>query len=271
MERQQLISLIRKKKSYLCVGLDTDPQKIPAHLFDEPEPVLAFNRQIIEATKDFAAAYKINTAFYEAIGARGWRLLEKTVEMLPKDVFIIADAKRGDIGNTSERYATAFFDTLKCHAVTVAPYMGQDSIQPFMRDTSHWTILLLLTSNTGSSDLQQLPINGQPLWQHLLQLSQQWMGRQQLMYVVGATHPEDLHTIRKLVPDSFLLVPGVGAQGGSLKDVSHAALTKDGGLLVNVSRSIIYASDGEDFAEAAGRTAKEYQQEMQGYLDNLQG
>ncbi len=267
MNKQQLFEHILKKKSYLCVGLDTDIKKIPRHLLSSPDPVFEFNKIIIDATADYCVAYKPNTAFYESLGAKGWESLQKTLEYIPKDVFSIADAKRGDIGNTSGLYARAFFETMNFDAVTVAPYMGEDSIKPFLDFKNKWVILLALTSNAGSKDFQLEKIGGEELFVKVIKKSQQWASAEQLMYVVGATQASLLSQIRKYAPDHFLLVPGVGAQGGDLEEVSKHGMNKECGLLVNASRSIIYASDGVDFATEACKAAKEVQQEMEQYLD----
>ncbi len=271
MTKQDLIQQIFQKKSYLCVGLDTDIRKIPRHLLDFPDPVFEFNRQIIDATRDFCVAYKPNIAFYEAGGRKGWESLEKTLAYIPKECFTIADAKRGDIGNTSGLYARAFFDKhasgLDFDSVTVAPYMGHDSVLPFLEYPGKWVILLALTSNTGAGDFQNLELSGGgQLFEKVLQTSREWGSDQNLMYVVGATRASRLEEIRKIVPDHFLLIPGVGAQGGSLADVSRYGMNKDCGLLVNSSRGIIYASSGEDFANRAKEEAAAIQKEMAEYL-----
>jgi orotidine-5'-phosphate decarboxylase len=268
LTHEELFGQIRQKKTYLCVGLDTDVQKIPKHLLREPDPVFAFNRQIIDATADHCVAYKLNTAFYEASGARGWESLQKTAEYIPKGFFTIADAKRGDIGNTSGLYARAFFAEMPFDAITVAPYMGQDSVTPFLAYPGKWTILLALTSNAGSGDFQQLPqADGSRLFQKTITVSQEWAGPDRMMYVVGATRAEQLADIRKLIPDHFLLVPGVGAQGGDLEKVTRHGINRHCGLLVNSSRAIIYASDGTDFARQAGLQAKEVARQMAALLD----
>lgn len=270
MTYDELVSQIHRKRSYLCVGLDTDLAKIPRALLREPDPVFAFNRQIIDATAAFAVAYKPNIAFYEAQGPRGWESLQKTLQYIPEDCFTIADAKRGDIGNTSGLYARAFFDPeaagLNFDSITVAPYMGRDSVTPFLEYPDKWVILLALTSNSGSSDFQRLPTDKGDLFETVIKTAQTWAGSDRLMFVVGATQAAELSRIRAIAPDNFLLVPGVGAQGGSLADVSTCGLTANGGLLVNASRSILYASDGADFATQAGVEAKKLQQEMAGYL-----
>ena len=269
MTRTELYQHIQRKQSFLCVGLDTDPTKIPAHLHQEPDPVFAFNRQIIDATADYCVAYKPNTAFYEAQGPTGWESLQKTIDYIPDDCFTIADAKRGDIGNTSRLYAKAFFETMNFDAITVAPYMGTDSVRPFWTYANKWVILLALTSNPGSHDFQRLPTDseGTPLFHQVLQISQQWDDAEdanvdRLMYVVGATQADRLQEIRRLAPDHFLLVPGVGAQGGSLAEVARYGMNAQCGLLVNSSRGIIYAGDGPDFAKQAGQAAQDLQQQM---------
>jgi orotidine-5'-phosphate decarboxylase len=274
MTKAELFEQIKRKKSYLCVGLDTDIKKIPKHLLDLEDPVFEFNKAIIDATAEFCVSYKPNIAFYEAMGPKGWESLRKTLDYIPKDCFSIADAKRGDIGNTSSLYARAFFDKessgLSFDSVTVAPYMGADSVQPFLAFKDKWVILLALTSNIGSQDFQFSELNsGQKLFEKVLEKSQEWGNDQNMMYVVGATQTESLIEIRKIVPDHFLLIPGVGAQGGSLEEVSKYGMNKQCGRLVNSSRAIIYASDGEDFAEKASNEAKKVQQEMEKYLSMI--
>jgi orotidine-5'-phosphate decarboxylase len=266
MNREYLIQQIKEKKSYLCVGLDTDPEKIPSHLKSDADAVFKFNKHIIDATKDLCVAYKINTAFYEAMGTKGWEALEKTVEYIPSTHFKIADAKRGDIGNTSHQYAKAFFETIPFHAVTVAPYMGSDSIKPFLDYENKWTIVLGLTSNEGSKDFEQLLVQKNFLFQEVIKKTCEWGTENNLMFVVGATKAEDISSIRKIIPDHFLLIPGVGFQGGNLAEVSKYGLNKDCGLLVNISRAIIYAGKKENFAEEARAIALQYQTEMKGYL-----
>ncbi|MEZ5103553.1 MAG: orotidine-5'-phosphate decarboxylase [Draconibacterium sp.] len=267
MNRQQLFEQIQKKKSFLCVGLDTDIQKLPKHLLDEEDPMFSFNQEIIDATAEFSVAYKPNLAFYESLGSNGIISLEKTVQYIKSnypDIFIIADAKRGDIGNTSNLYARAFFENQDFDAVTVAPYMGEDSVKPFMTYDGKWVILLALTSNKGAFDFQFLKDEetGNQLFESVLKTSQNWGTVENLMYVVGATKAEKLKEIREIVPEHFLLVPGVGAQGGSLQEVAKNGMNSQCGLLVNSSRGIIYASNGNDFSEKAGVAAKEVQQEM---------
>lgn len=273
MTRQELISLIRERRSFLCVGLDTDPAKMPAHLQGQPDGIFQFNRAIIDATIDLCVAYKPNLAFYEALGIEGLRQLKLTMDYLHglgKPVFTIADAKRGDIGNTSERYARAFLDPqgdFNFDAITVAPYMGADSVQPFMAYPGKWVILLALTSNKGAFDFQLVEDqSGTPLYQRVLHTSRQWGTDDNLMYVVGATKADMLADVRRIVPGAFLLVPGVGAQGGSLEEVCRHGMTPDCGLLVNSSRGIIYASAGTDFASAARAEALKLQQQMAALL-----
>ncbi len=276
MTRRQLTEQIVKKRSLLCIGLDTDPNKIPESLRSEADPIFAFNKAIIDATHPFAVAYKPNLAFYEAEGIRGWQSLEKTVDYLNQnypEVFTIADAKRGDIGNTSARYAKAFFETLSFDAVTIAPYMGADSVKPFLENQrDKWVILLALTSNPGATDFQTtfvdrlLESKPEMLYQKVLRLSQNWGTTENMMFVVGATKADYIKQIREVVPRHFLLVPGVGAQGGDMEAVIKYGKTEDGGLLINASRSVIYASKGLDFAEAAAKEAKEIQQQMASLL-----
>jgi orotidine-5'-phosphate decarboxylase len=292
MTRQQIVSNIRSKGSYLCVGLDTDPDKIPRHLRDQydrrgADAVFEFNRQIIDATKEHCVAYKINTAFYESGGVKGWEAMERTINYIPTTHFRIADAKRGDIGNTSKHYARAFFETMPFDAITVAPYMGWDSVRPYLEYKDKWTIVLGLTSNPGAEDFElrrmeagervekggRVPPAAVAMWtkeeylyERVLTTAVQWGTPENLMFVIGATQAEAFERVRRLTPDHFYLVPGVGAQGGSLEEISRKALNKDIGLLVNASRAIIYASGGEDFAEAAKRAAAGYHQEMRRYL-----
>lgn len=266
MTRQHLIEQIQLKKSYLCVGLDTDFDKIPTHLKSHPDAIFEFNKQIIDATKDLCVAYKINTAFYEVLGSKGWDIVERTVNYIPAEHFTIADAKRGDIGNTSTQYAKAFFETLVFDSVTVAPYMGEDSVKPFLEFDDKWAIVLGLTSNAGSKDFEQQKMGDQFLYEAVLKTVSSWGNKGNLMFVVGATKATVLADIRKIIPDHFLLVPGVGFQGGSLEHVSKYGLNKDCGLLVNASRAIIYASEKEDFATEARAIALQYQTEMAGYL-----
>ena len=269
MTRQELIAQIRSKKSFLCVGLDTDLSKIPRHLLDTEDPIFEFNKAIIDATKDYAVAYKPNIAFYECYGPKGWESLKKTIDYIPKEIFTIADAKRGDIGNTSSYYAKTFFEFLACDAVTVAPYMGEDSIKPFLEFENKWAILLALTSNKGALDFQfTTDEKGEALYKKVLRKSIKWGTDENLMFVVGATRAEGIGEVRKLVPDHFFLVPGVGAQGGSLEEVSNFGWNKDCGLLVNSSRAIIYASSGTDFADKARQEAQKLQLEMASILSS---
>lgn len=266
MTRKLLAERIREKQSYLCVGLDTDITKIPKHLLSLIDPIFAFNKAIIDATKDLCVSYKINTAFYEALGVKGWEAMEKTVQYIPKEIFTIADAKRGDIGNTSSQYAKAFFETLDFDAITVSPYMGADSVKPFLDYEHKWAIILGLTSNSGAADFELQQMGEQKLYEKVLSTVSGWGNTDNLMFVVGATQAEEFTRIRKLLPDHFFLVPGVGIQGGSLKDISEKAMNDSVGLLVNVSRAIIYASEKEDFATEARTIAQQYQYEMKSYL-----
>ncbi|MFP4470480.1 MAG: orotidine-5'-phosphate decarboxylase [Bacteroidales bacterium] len=275
MDRQQLISLIRRKKSFLCIGLDTDPGRIPVHLRHFDDPVFEFNKQIINATHDLAVAYKPNLAFYESSGSKGWQSLEKTMAYLDKfrdEIFTIADAKRGDIGNTSKMYARAFLDNpphgFGFDAITVAPYMGSDSVEPFTGFEDKWVILLALTSNAGAFDFQTAKMqDGTSLFEKVITTSKNWGTPENMMYVVGATKADMLADIRRIIPDHFLLVPGVGAQGGSLEEVCKHGMNKDCGLLINSSRGIIYATSGEDFAEEAMKQASVIQQQMEKELE----
>ena len=270
MTRQQLIKQIRDKKTFLCVGLDPDAEKLPKDLLeDEDNPIYEFNKEIIDATADYCVAFKPNTAFYEAYGLNGLNSLDKTTHYIKTnypDHLVIADAKRGDIGNTSAMYARAFFKRFKADAITVAPYMGRDSIKPFLDFENKWTIVLGLTSNEGASDFQQLLVDGQPLYKHVIKACASWGTPENMMFVVGATKAEQLGEIRQLVPDHFLLVPGVGAQGGDLKAVCEQGLNKDIGLLINSSRAILYASSGADFAQRAGEEAAKVAAEMSIYF-----
>lgn len=265
MTTLELITQIRKKKSFLCIGLDVDLAKVPPHILEKEDPIFEFNKAIIDATHDLTVAYKPNTAFYEAYGVKGWQSLEKTINYINAnypDIFTIADAKRGDIGNTSTMYAKAFFNDLAFDSVTIAPYMGKDSVEPFLEFEDKHTILLALTSNQGAYDFQTKNIDGVELYKQVLETSKTYKNAHNLMYVVGATKAEYLSDIRKIVPDNFLLVPGVGAQGGNLQDVCKYGLNDKIGLLINSSRKIIFASNGEDFAETARAKAKELQEEM---------
>lgn len=269
MTRKELVNQIKKKKSFLCVGLDADLKKIPPNLLKYDDPIFEFNKQIIDATSEYCVAYKPNLAFYEAQGPKGLESLEKTVAYIPKDIFTIADAKRGDIGNTSSLYARAFFEQMDFDSLTVAPYMGEDSVKPFLDYEGKWVILLALTSNKGSDDFQSLSIEGtsSTLFEQVLITSQKWGTPDNLMYVVGATKAEKLQKIRELIPNHFLLVPGVGAQGGSLEEVSRFGMNSDCGLLVNSSRGILYASNDHDFADQAAIESKKLQSEMELYLN----
>jgi orotidine-5'-phosphate decarboxylase len=278
MHRNSLIQQIKQKNSYLCVGLDTDITKIPKHLLQNKNAIVDFNKAIIDATKDYCVSYKMNTAFYEALGSKGWDAMEETVNYIPSTHLKIADAKRGDIGNTSSQYAKAFFETLKFDAITVAPYMGEDSIRPFLEYEDKWTIVLGLTSNKGAADFEMKQLvredtnqgNGhlrsEYLYEHVLKTISQWGTKDNLMFVVGATQATELANIRTIISDNFLLVPGVGFQGGSLAETSKYGMNKDCGLLVNASRAIIYAGSGENFAEEAKAIAQQYQTEMKSYL-----
>jgi len=273
MNKRQLIEQIKIKKSFLCIGLDVDLEKIPSHLLALEDPIFEFNKQIIDATHHLAVAYKPNTAFYEAYGIKGWKSLQKTIDYINQnhpEIFTIADAKRGDIGNTSTRYAKAFFEDLNFDSVTVVPYMGSDSVEPFLAFADKFTILLALTSNKGGLDFQVLKDDkGVTLYERVLQESKTWQNSDQLMYVVGATRPEYFKKIRKIVPDHFLLVPGVGAQGGNLQEVCKYGMNDNVGLLVNSSRGIIYASSGKDFAVKAQEKTLELQQEMAKILEEI--
>lgn len=275
MNYQQLLEQIKNKGSFLCVGLDSDPAKLPAHLLDREDPVYEFNRAIIDATAPYCIAYKPNMAFYEATGVNGWISLERTIKYIRQnypEMFIIADAKRGDIGNTSKLYARSFFEHLDVDAITVAPYMGSDSVTPFLGYEGKWVILLALTSNPGSHDFQFIEDKGgKRLFESVLEKSQQWAGKEGMMYVVGATQGSMFADIRRIVPDHFLLVPGVGAQGGSLEDVCRYGMNSNCGLIVNSSRGIIFASNKEDFAERAAEEAAKLAGQMQEMLDKYMG
>ena len=269
MTSHEIFQQIQKKQSFLCVGLDSDINKIPRHLYDTTDPVFAFNKEIIDATHDLAVAYKPNLAFYESLGVGGWNTLEKTVHYIRynyPDIFIIADAKRGDIGNTSNLYARAFFDAMDFDAVTVSPYMGEDSVKPFLTYMGRWVVLLALTSNKGAGDFQYMKEGEEQLFERVLRQSQEWGDSDNMMYVVGATRAEMLKDVRAIVPHHFLLVPGVGAQGGSLTEVARHGMNEKCGLLVNTSRSVIFAGHNEDFADAARAEAFSIQQEMAGLL-----
>ena len=267
MTREELIEQIKIKRSFLCVGLDTDLSKIPPHLLETEDPIFEFNKAIIDATKEFTVAYKPNIAFYECYGPKGWESLQKTIDYIPDNCFTIADAKRGDIGNTSGYYAKTFFEYLNCDSVTVAPYMGEDSVTPFLEFDNKWVILLALTSNKGALDFQLTKdAHGEELFKKVLRRSTEWGTPENLMYVVGATRAEVIGDVRKLVPDHFFLVPGVGAQGGSIEDVVKYGWNKECGLLVNSSRGIIYTSKGEDFGEKAALAARDLQEQMEAIL-----
>lgn len=285
MTRKELVEQIFQKRSYLCVGLDSDITKIPAHLLSHADPVFEFNKQIIDATKDLCVAYKINTAFYEAMGVKGWETMEKTVNYIPKEHFKIADAKRGDIGNTSSQYAKAFFEAMQFDAITIAPYMGEDSVKPFLQFDGKWAIVLGLTSNPGASDFELQKVVTETdlldegihisskeidcLYQKVIKTTSRWGNTDNLMFVIGATQAEEFTSIRKISPSHFYLVPGVGFQGGSLREISEKAMTSDCGLLINVSRAIIFASNGENFAEEARVIAMQYRDEMGQYLSRI--
>ena len=272
MTTQELIQQIKIKKSFLCIGLDVDLTKIPKHFLELEDPIFEFNKAIIDATHNLAVAYKPNTAFYEAYGLKGWKSLQKTINYLNEkhpEIFTIADAKRGDIGNTSSMYAKAFFEDLNFDSITVAPYMGKDSVEPFLALENKHTIMLALTSNEGAFDFQTLIVNGKEVYKQVLETSKTWKNSENLMYVVGATKAEYFAEIRKIVPDSFLLVPGVGAQGGSLFEVCKYGMNSNVGLLINSSRAIIYASNRVDFAEKAREESQKIQQEMQVILENI--
>lgn len=271
MTRQQLFDKIKEKESFLCVGLDTDLKKIPKHLLTSDDPVFEFNKQIIDATHQYAVAYKPNTAFYEAQGAKGWESLQKTLAYIPADIFTIADAKRADIGNTSSMYARAFFENMDFDSVTVAPYMGSDSVKPFLEFDNKWVIILAATSNPGGLDFQDITVssNGEKLYERVIRKSAEWGNASNIMYVVGATRPEALTDIRKIVPEHFLLIPGVGAQGGDLKTVCKHGMNKQCGLLVNSSRGIIYSDSSENFGKAAEKAAHKIQLEMAEMLQRL--
>jgi len=270
MTRAQLIEQIKKKQSFLCIGLDTDVNKIPKHLLEFDDPIFEFNKRIIDATKEFCVAYKPNIAFYESVGIEGWKSLQKTLDYIPKDIFTIADAKRGDIGNTAKMYAKTFFETYEFDSVTVTPYMGEDSVKPFIEFKEKWAIVLGLTSNKGAFDFQYIPTQqNSVLYQEVVQKVSTWGTNENLMFVVGATKAKDLQEIRKIIPNNFLLVPGVGAQGGSLKEVCENGMTKEIDLLVNSSRGIIYASQEKNFAEKAREAAQKIQLEMQQLMAEL--
>ncbi len=253
---KELDEQVQKKKSFLCVGLDTDMDKLPIHLAKTPVAFLNFNRQIIEATSDLCVAYKINTAFYEVLGAKGWELFKQTIDLIPKNIFIIADAKRGDIGNTSSQYAKAFFEELDVHAITLSPYMGKDSVTPYFEHKNKWVILLGLTSNEGAKDFQLEKMKDEkPLYTHVLETASKWGKKENTMFVIGATKEEEFKRVREILPEHFLLVPGVGSQGGDMEEVIKLGATKNGRLLINASRSILYAGNEQDFAAKAREEA----------------
>ena|SRR5690606_30707864 len=272
MNTRDLVAQIRKKNSFLCIGLDTDLEKIPTYLLSEEDPIFSFNKSIIDSTHQFAVAYKPNIAFYEACGLSGWKSLSRTIDYINEnypEIFTIADAKRGDIGNTSRMYAKAFLQEMGFDSVTVAPYMGRDSIEPFLEFRDKHAIMLALTSNEGAFDFQTLETGENPLYKKVIEISRTWKNSERLMYVVGATKAEYFAEIRKIIPDSFLLVPGIGAQGGSMEDVCKYGLNKNIGLLVNSSRAIIYASETNNFAEIAAAKAEAIQREMAGYITSI--
>ena len=269
MNRAELVKQIREKRSFLCVGLDPDLHKIPSHLLEFEDPIFEFNKAIIEATKDYCVAYKPNIAFYESLGVKGWQSLKKTIEIIPETHLAIADAKRGDIGNTSSMYAKAYFEDLGFDAITVAPYMGKDSVEPFLEYEDKWVVLLALTSNSGSADFQFLESNGKMLHEHVIETAIDWAGPDRLMFVCGATHPDDFTRLRKIAPEYFFLVPGIGAQGGDLTAIAENGMNSDCGLLANSSRGIIYANNGPAFAARAGDQAKKLAFEMSSLLSGV--
>ena len=266
MTRAALIHQIKEKQSFLCIGLDPDLSKIPKHLLERKDPVFEFNKAIIDATKELAVAYKPNLAFYECLGIDGWKSFQKTIEYIPKECMIIADAKRGDIGNTSLFYAKTFFETYDCDALTIAPYMGSDSVKPFLNHDNKWVVVLAMTSNMGSKDFQFLECNGVPIYEYVVNKCMEWGSSDNLMFVVGATRSDEIAKMRQLAPNNFFLVPGVGAQGGSLHEVVEYGMTKECGILVNSSRGIIYADQSEDFANMAKKEAFKIQSDMGKYL-----
>ena len=268
MNKQELINQIKEKKSFLCIGLDTDSAKIPKHLLSLEDPVFEFNKRIIDETKDLCVAFKLNIAFYESQGINGWKSLMKTIDYIPKDIFTIADAKRGDIGNTSSMYAKTFFESMDFSSITVSPYMGSDSVEPFLKFKNKWVILLALTSNLGSQDFQKISdSNGVNLYENVIRKSAKWAGDDRIMYVVGATQSKLIKEIRKIVPNHFLLVPGIGAQGGNLSEVIENGLNSDYGLLINSSRSIIYSDSSLDFASSARNAAMQIKLEMERFIN----
>ena len=268
MNKQELINQIKEKKSFLCIGLDTDSAKIPKHLLSLEDPVFEFNKRIIDETKDLCVAFKLNIAFYESQGINGWKSLMKTIDYIPKDIFTIADAKRGDIGNTSSMYAKTFFESMDFSSITVSPYMGSDSVEPFLKFKNKWVILLALTSNLGSKDFQMISdSNGVNLYENVIRKSAKWAGDDRIMYVVGATQSKLIKEVRKIVPNHFLLVPGIGAQGGNLSEVIENGLNSDYGLLINSSRSIIYSDSSLDFASSARNAAMQIKLEMERFIN----
>ena len=268
MNKQELINQIKEKKSFLCIGLDTDSAKIPKHLLSFEDPVFEFNKRIIDETKDLCVAFKLNIAFYESQGINGWKSLMKTIDYIPKDIFTIADAKRGDIGNTSSMYAKTFFESMDFSSITVSPYMGSDSVEPFLKFKNKWVILLALTSNLGSQDFQKISdSNGVNLYENVIRKSAKWAGDDRMMYVVGATQSKLIKEVRKIVPNHFLLVPGIGAQGGNLSEVIENGLNSDYGLLINSSRSIIYSDRSLDFASSARNAAMQIKLEMERFIN----
>ena len=270
MNKEQLISQIKLKRSFLCVGLDTDINKIPKHLLSLEDPIFEFNKQIIDATKDLCVAYKPNIAFYESMGVKGWISLNKTLEYIPSDIFTIADAKRGDIGNTSQMYAKAFFKNMNFDSITISPYMGKDSVIPFLKFKDKWAIILALTSNEGSNDFQRKTLSDNcELFEKVLNISKEWGNDKNIMYVVGATRYEKLFSVRKIIPNHFLLVPGIGAQGGSLDDIARNGMNKDCGIIVNSSRAIIYAGKNKDFANESRKIAQKIQHKMDFLLSDI--
>ena len=268
MNKQELINQIKEKKSFLCIGLDTDSAKIPKHLLSFEDPVFEFNKRIIDETKDLCVAFKLNIAFYESQGINGWKSLMKTIDYIPKEIFTIADAKRGDIGNTSSMYAKTFFESMDFSSITVSPYMGSDSVEPFLKFKNKWVILLALTSNLGSQDFQKISdSNGINLYENVIRKSAKWAGDDRMMYVVGATQSKLIKEVRKIVPNHFLLVPGIGAQGGNLSEVIENGLNSDYGLLINSSRSIIYSDSSLDFASSARNAAMQIKLEMERFIN----
>ena len=267
MQKSEIVQSIKSKKSFLCVGLDTDPSRLPAHFNDFANPVLEFNKQIIDGTKDFCVAFKNNTAFYEALGDKGWETLHRTVEYIPDGIFTIADAKRGDIGNTTNMYAKAFFETMNFDAVTLAPYMGRDSVEPFLAYPDKWAIVLGLTSNASSKDVQFQKVGNSYLFEKTIEQIKEWGTPENTMIVAGATHPKMFEKIRAIVPDHFLLVPGIGSQGGDLAQIAHYGFNDDVGILANVSRGIIYAGSGGDYLVKATEAAQQYQHDMVSLLN----